>query len=139
MEPVSRTGNELEVEEQRNEFSCLEVEDIEMNVELDENEYEYKGIEEEALQHIESDLPPGEVIGLEFMESEQIEEDMPDEKMEADFERSRDEREVYKDDFNQSCLLLAEFSFSHNTIVVWKKSNGSGTTTPNSETAQSML
>ena len=133
MEPVSRTGNELEVEEQRNEFSGLEVEDIEMNVELDENEDEYKGIEEEALQHIESDLPPG---GLEFME---IEEDMPAEKMEEDFERSRDEKEVYKDAFNQSCLLLAEFSFCHNTIVVWKKSNGSGTTTPNSETAQSML
>ena len=103
LEPVSRTGNELEVEEQRNEFSGLEVEDIEINVELDENEYEYKGIEEEALQHIESDLPPGEVIGLEFMESEQIE-DMPDEKMEEDFERSRDEREVCKDDFYQSCL-----------------------------------
>ena len=102
MEPVSSTGNELEVEEQRN------------------------------------DLPPGEIIGLEFMESEQIE-DMPDEKMEEDFERSRDEREVCKDDFYQSCLLLAEFSFSHNTVVVWNKSNGSGTTTPNSETTQSML
>ena len=126
LEPVSRTGNELEVEEQRNEFSGLEVEDIEMNVELDENEYEYKGIEEEALRHIESDLPPREIIGLEF-------------KMEGDFERSRDEREVYTDAFNQSCLLLAEFSFSHNTIVVWKKSNGSGTTTDNSETTQSML
>ena len=95
MEPVSesRTRNELEVEEQINEFSGLEVEDIEMNVELDENEGEYKGIEEEALQHIESDLPPG---GLEFME---IEEDMPAENMEEDFERSRDEKEVYKDAF----------------------------------------
>ena len=96
LEPVSRTGNELEVEEQRIEFSCLEVEDIEMNVELDENEYEYKGIEEEALQHIESDLPPSEIIGLEFIENEQIEEDVPVEEMEEGFERSGEEREVSK-------------------------------------------
>ena len=93
LEPVSRTGNELEVEEQRNEFSCLEVEDIEMNVELYKKE---NGNEEEALQQIESDLPPSEIIGLEFIENEQIEEDVPVEEMEEDFERSREEREVSK-------------------------------------------
>ena len=91
LEPVSKTGIELEVEKQRNEFRGLEVEDIEMSEELDEKE---DGNEEEALQQIESDLPPEEIIGLEFMESEQIEEDMPDEKMEEDFERSGEEKEV---------------------------------------------
>ena len=80
LEPVSKTGIELEVEEQRNEFRGLEIEDIEMSDELYEN-----GNEEEALQQIESDFPPGEIIGLEFMESEQIEEV---------FERSKEEREV---------------------------------------------
>ena len=93
LEPVSRTGNELEVEEQRNELSGLEVEDIEMNVELYKKE---NGNEEEALQQIESDLPPSEIIGLEFIENEQIEEDLPVEEMEEDFERSREEREVSK-------------------------------------------
>ena len=93
LEPVSRTGNELEVEEQRYEFNGLEVEDIEMNVELYKKE---NGNEEEALQQIESDLPPSEIIGLEFIENEQIEEDVPVEEMEEDFERSGEEREVSK-------------------------------------------
>ena len=79
LEPVSKTRNELEVEEQRNKFSGLKVEDMEISV----------GIEEEALQLIDSDLPPGEIIGLEFM-IEQIKEDMPVEEMEEDFERTRE-------------------------------------------------
>ena len=37
---------------------------------------------------------PVDTSGLEFMESEQIEEDMPDEKMKEDFERSGEEKEV---------------------------------------------
>ena len=83
--------------------SRVELQNIEISEEFNPKQNDYEEIEEEALQQIESDLPPSEIMGLEF-----IQEDMPVEEMQETKEQE-DVRvmligEIY---INLNCMLLS--------------------------------
>ena len=71
-----------------------------MSEEFNPKQNDYEEIEEEALQQIESDLPPSDIMGLEF-----IQEDMPVEEM----QETREQEDV-------SVMLICEIYISLNCL-----------------------